>query len=267
MAKHNQPPRDNRGDDERVGRSPNGSANPLVKSQGLPPSAAATGAAMGAQAPAFADDQPTPNEQAYGEPLVPMPLEGESAGVLGSGASNPYQERATGDAQYARYDGDPERELLDREAEEREYSDAERLEMFRMQMFQSRLPQLPEIPGYHICWLTTSFAQHDSIHARLRLGYTLLRAEDFPGWEQMAMSGGEFAGVISINEMVAAKLPNKLYQMYMKEAHHDAPGREENKLKAHIQSLVAQSAAQHAQISLDPSLAALGNTPRQPRFS
>jgi hypothetical protein len=40
--------------------------------------------------------------------------------------------------------------------ENRDISDDERVEMFRQQFFQSSLPDLPKIPGWHMCWLTTT---------------------------------------------------------------------------------------------------------------
>ncbi|HET8730778.1 MAG TPA: hypothetical protein VFM34_06680, partial [Moraxellaceae bacterium] len=40
--------------------------------------------------------------------------------------------------------------------ERRELSEDDRLEMFRQQLFNDALPDLPEIPGYHLCWLTTT---------------------------------------------------------------------------------------------------------------
>ena len=63
-----------------------------------------------------------------------------------------------------------------REAEERKVtedrtvSDDDRLEMFRQQLFNDALPDLPELPGYHSIWLTTTNPR-DSIHHRIRLGY------------------------------------------------------------------------------------------------
>ena len=36
--------------------------------------------------------------------------------------------------------------------ENRALSDDERVEMFRQQFFQSSLPDLPKIPGWHMCW-------------------------------------------------------------------------------------------------------------------
>ena len=113
--------------------------------------------------------------------------------------------------------------------ENRQFSDEDRLTMFRQQFFQSALPDLPEIPGYHVCWLTTSNPR-DSIHSRRSLGYTPVLPEEVPGWEHNSIKTGEYAGCIGVNEMVAFKLPNKLYEAYMHEAHYERPRAEEGKL-------------------------------------
>ena len=113
--------------------------------------------------------------------------------------------------------------------ENREVTDDERVEMFRQQFFNSSLPDLPNIPGWHTCWLTTTNPR-DSIHMRMRLGYEAVKPEDVPGWEYATLKTGDWAGFIGVNEMLAFKLPNSLYYKYMKEAHHDAPLREEEKL-------------------------------------
>ena len=113
--------------------------------------------------------------------------------------------------------------------ENREMTDDERLEMFRMQLYNDALPNIPDIPGFHVCWLTTT-NKNDTIQQRLRLGYQLIRAEDVPGMDLVTQKTGEYAGCIAVNEMIAAKLPMSLYQRYMQEAHYDAPLREEEKL-------------------------------------
>lgn len=122
------------------------------------------------------------------------------------------------------------RAAVDRPAtENREISDDERLEMFRMNMYNDALPNIPEIPGYHVCWLTTT-NKNDTIQMRLRLGYELIRGDDIPGMELVTQKTGEYAGCVAVNEMIAAKLPLSLYHRFMQEAHHDAPLREEEKL-------------------------------------
>lgn len=128
---------------------------------------------------------------------------------------------------------DPGREsrgMQDRQVtENRTISDSDRLDMFRQSLFQSALPDLPDIPGYHVCWLTTTNPR-DSIHSRRSLGYEPVLPEEVPGWEYASLKTGEYAGLIGVNEMVAFKLPMRLFEMYMNEAHHERPLQEEGKL-------------------------------------
>ena len=124
--------------------------------------------------------------------------------------------------------------------ENREISEDDRLEMFRMNLYNDALPNIPDIPGYHVCWLTTT-NKNDTIQQRMRLGYELIRAEDVPGMDLVTQKTGEYVGCIAVNEMIAAKLPMSLYQRYMQEAHHDAPLREEDKL-AETAELMRQQA-------------------------
>jgi len=74
--------------------------------------------------------------------------------------------------------------------EERAISDDDRVEMFRSQFFNEALPDLPKIPGFHTCWLTTTNPR-DSIQQRIRLGYEPIKAEDVPGWEYVTIKTGE----------------------------------------------------------------------------
>jgi len=133
------------------------------------------------------------------------------------------------------------RAAADRHAtENRAISDDERLEMFRMQLYNDHLPNIPDIPGYHVCWLTTT-NKSDTIQQRIRLGYELIRAEDVPGMELVTQKTGDYAGCIGVNEMIAAKLHLSLYYRYMQEAHHDAPLREEEKLEETAQLMRDQA--------------------------
>lgn len=128
--------------------------------------------------------------------------------------------------------GQQEREI----AEDRELNETERLEMFRASQYQSVLPDLPSIPGYHTIWLTTTNAR-DSIPRRLRLGYRLIRVEDCPGWEGIGVKTVDYAGIVAVEEMVAAKIKLDTYNLYMKEAHHTQPLQEEEKLRAQTRAL------------------------------
>jgi hypothetical protein len=124
--------------------------------------------------------------------------------------------------------------------ENREVSEDDRLEMFRNQLFNDALPDLPDVPGYHMCWLTTQNPR-DPIHRRMQLGYEPVRPEEIPGMEYASIKTGEWAGFIGVNEMLAFKLPMSLYQRFMQEAHHDAPLREEDKLAEVADSIREQA--------------------------
>ena len=137
--------------------------------------------------------------------------------------------------------GRQSREMEDRQVtENREVTEDDRLEMFRAQLFNDALPDLPDMPGYHVCWLTTTNPR-DPIHRRIQLGYEPIKASDVPGMEFASVKTGEWSGLIGVNEMLAFKLPETLYQRFMQEAHHDAPLREENKLTETAEIMRRQS--------------------------
>lgn len=191
-----------------------------------------------------------------GEPLIPMSEqfeEGDDQGV-------PLH-KVTGDHLYQRDDSD--RATEDREHQERDITDDERLELFRLAMFQNQLPALPHMPGWHPCWLTTANPR-DSIQGRLRLGYQLIKPEEVPGWEHNILTSGSYAGCIGINEMVAAKLPMRLYELYMTEAHHNQPLAEEGRLRSTLD--VVREANGKTQVYLEGGMEALGRNPRRAHF-
>lgn len=130
------------------------------------------------------------------------------------------------------------------QTEDREITDAERVDMLKRSLFQASLPDLPKIPGYHVCWLTTQNPR-DPVHGRLRLGYSLLKAVDVPEFEALAMRTGDYAGCIGVNEMIAAKLPMHLYEAFMREVHFDSPLQQEESIYNDALS-VGEQAAQAA---------------------
>jgi hypothetical protein len=151
--------------------------------------------------------------------------------------------------------------------ENRGISEDDRLEMFRMQMYNDALPDLPDMPGYHVCWLTTTNPR-DPIHRRVQLGYEPVKAEDVPGMEYASIKTGEWAGLIGVNEMVAFKLPESLYQRFMKEAHYDAPLREEDKLEETAQLMREQAERSGSRVIEDDGMADVGRyAPKQGLFS
>lgn len=154
------------------------------------------------------------------------------------------------------------RKAEDRPAtEDRAISDDDRVQMFRQQFFNDVLPDLPKIPNYHLCWLTTANPR-DSIQQRIRLGYELLRPEDIPGWDYVTLKTGEWAGYVGVNEMLAAKLPLSLYHKFMDEAHHRAPMAEDEKLTDMTEQLQEQAAQQGGKLIEGDGMKALREGPR-----
>ncbi len=178
-----------------------------------------------------------------GAPAKPAAEPAEKASPLAAAEKKTKTRRpATKDPsrQRARPVPDPAREskgATDRAlSEDRQLSDEARLDLFRSKFSQAALPDLPPIPGYHVCWLTTSNPR-DTVAMRMRLGYEAVKPEDIPGWDHATLKTGEYSGLIGVNELLAFKLPLHLYEQYMKEAHHDAPMREQEKLTANVDVL------------------------------
>ena len=149
--------------------------------------------------------------------------------------------------------------------EERAISDDDRVEMFRSQFFNEALPDLPRIPGFHTCWLTTTNPR-DSIQQRIRLGYEPIKAEDVPGWEYVTIKTGEWQGFFGVNEMLAFKLPLSLYKRFMHEAHHEAPAREDEKLTAVLDGIKEAAAAAGGRVIEGDCIAALRENPGRSKF-
>lgn len=114
-----------------------------------------------------------------------------------------------------------------------ELSLEERMNRIRNEFVQEALPDVPAIPGFHLCWLSTTHS-YDTIHRRMRLGYVLVRQSEVPGYQVGKMNSGEDEDHVRCNEMILAKVPMEIYQMIMQEFHHDRPLREEEAISARI---------------------------------
>jgi len=120
--------------------------------------------------------------------------------------------------------------------EEAFISKQERRKMWSDEWTQSALPKVPEIPGWHLCWLSTTNG-YDSIDKRMRLGYVPVRADELPGFDNYRVKAGEDVGFIACNEMRLYKLPMDVYQEVMTQMHHDAPNEESDKVQVQVQQL------------------------------
>lgn len=120
--------------------------------------------------------------------------------------------------------------------EEKFVSAQERRKMWSDEWTQSALPKLPEMKGWHLCWLSTTNS-YDSLDKRIRLGYVPVRADEFPGFENYRVKAGEHVGHVACNEMILCKIPEDVYQDIMLQMHHEAPMEEADKIKVQIEQL------------------------------
>jgi hypothetical protein len=126
---------------------------------------------------------------------------------------------------------------LNRAAPEEKFVSAqERRKMWSDEWTQSALPKLPEIPGWHLCWLSTTNS-YDSIDKRYRLGYIPVKAEEMPGFDNYRVKAGENVGFVACNEMILCKIPMELYQDIMLQMHHEAPMEEADKIRVQTENL------------------------------
>jgi len=112
----------------------------------------------------------------------------------------------------------------------------ERRKMWSDEWTQSALPKVPELPGWHLCWLSTTNS-YDSIDKRMRLGYVPVMADEFPGFDNYRVKAGEQTGFIACNEMVLYKLPMEIYQEAMLQMHHELPMDEADKVRLQVEQL------------------------------
>jgi hypothetical protein len=127
-----------------------------------------------------------------------------------------------------------------REAPEEMFVSAEeRRKMWKDEWVQSALPPAPDLPGWHVCWLSTTNS-YDSIDKRLRLGYTPVMADEVKGYENWRVKAGEHSGYVACNEMLLFKIPMETYQDIMSHFHHDQPLEEANKIKVQAESQVGR---------------------------
>lgn len=126
---------------------------------------------------------------------------------------------------------------LDRSAPEEKFiSTQERRRMWSDEWTQSALPKLPVMPGWHLCWLSTTNA-YDSIDKRIRLGYVPVKADELPGFENYRVKAGEHIGFVACNEMLLHKIPEEMYQDIMLQMHHELPNEQADKVRVQVENL------------------------------
>lgn len=120
--------------------------------------------------------------------------------------------------------------------EEKFISSQERRKMWSDEWTQSALPKLPDMPGWHLCWLSTTNS-YDSIDKRIRLGYVPVTQDELRGFENYRVKAGEYSGYIACNEMLLFKIPEDMYQDIMLQMHHERPMEEAEKIRVQLENL------------------------------
>tara|TARA_R110000868_G_scaffold58911_3_gene181208 strand:+ start:2083 stop:2463 length:381 start_codon:yes stop_codon:yes gene_type:complete len=72
-------------------------------------------------------------------------------------------------------------------------------------------PPPPE--GYAHRWIrteTNGFDDRKNLSARLREGFELVRAEEYPSWDLPTIQDGKHAGVIAVGGLVLARIPTDI---------------------------------------------------------
>lgn len=152
-------------------------------------------------------------------------------------------------ASRTRRDDDPEvrgvrgvAEDAERTGDDGLLSTAEMEKIIRDEFEQVSLPNPPDMPGFHTCWLTTT-SQYDSISKRARLGYTPVRLEEVPGFDPSnGQTLGGYSGFVTCNEMVLHKIPLVRYRVIMNYFHHKKPLEDEAGIVAKAKEGVGREA-------------------------
>jgi hypothetical protein len=123
--------------------------------------------------------------------------------------------------------------------EEKFVSSKERRKAFADEWTQSAMPNIPDIPGWHLCWLSTTNT-YDTIEKRMRQGYVPVKSDEFPQYDSYRVKAGEHVGFIACNEMILHKIPMDVYQDIMLMMHHEAPMEEADKVRVQQEQLQGQ---------------------------
>ncbi len=135
-----------------------------------------------------------------------------------------------------------EKAMVDRPVtENRELSDADRIALFQGKLYQDVLPDLPNDPEWHYVWLSRNNPR--DIEWRLRMGWMIVKPEDVPHWAHASANSAAVPGQITVNEMVAARLPMRLHNEFLRINHSIRPAQQEEGLKRMREALAQQAGA------------------------
>lgn len=199
-----------------------------------------------------------------GEELTELrPKRSRSASKSGGGRSDPRKARTADSSRAA-----PRSE---RDREEREVEDDMDADFTDFSF--DVLPDLPELPGYHLCWLSTTNGQ-DTIERRMQMGYSPVFAEDLDSvleaqgiakrFHRIATRHGEQEGIVSCNEMLLFKIPLPRYRRIMQHYHDDRPLEDEAAIRHGIEQLAEDASDRRGRVSVADGTNELGRRKGRP---
>jgi hypothetical protein len=116
----------------------------------------------------------------------------------------------------------------------------ERRKMWKDEWSQSALPDVPELKGWHFCWLSTTNS-YDTIEKRMRLGYVPVMLDELPNFQNTRVKAeSQYPGQVSCNELLLYKLPMDIWQEVMTHFHHDEPQEMAEKVRVDMEQLSAR---------------------------
>ena len=142
----------------------------------------------------------------------------------------------------------------------------ERRRLLRQEWVQEVLPTPPAIPGYHMCWLSTTNST-DPIYKRIQRGYQPVKATEVPGFgNHYKVTEGEFEGCVQCNEMLLFKIPVEVYNDLMTIYHHDIPMEQEESIRERVESGQQYDSAGRSLSSVEGDFNKLGRKVGTPSF-
>lgn len=122
-------------------------------------------------------------------------------------------------------------------------SDEEFSRLLNSEFDQTALPRPPEMPGWHLCWLTTT-SSYDTLQKRQRLGYMPVRSAELPGFDPTNGKGlVGHDGFVTCNEMILCKIRKQLHEKIMDHFHHKVPMQEESSIFDRMKQAETQDSA------------------------
>lgn len=142
----------------------------------------------------------------------------------------------------------------------------ERRKLLRRDWVQEVLPSPPPIPGFHMCWLSTTNST-DPIYKRIQHGYQPVKATEVPGFgSHYKVTEGEFEGCVQCNEMLLFKIPVQTYNDLMTIYHHDIPMEQEESIRERVEGGQQYDSAGRALASVEGGFSNLGRRTANPSF-